>query len=161
MKCVILAAGYATRLYPLTLNYPKPLLDVNGKKILEWILEDVNEIKQVDEVIIVSNHKFIDIYKAWVQGLKYDMKIKIIDDGSIDNDNRIGAVRDIAFAIEQCDIKEDLMVLAGDNLLDFSLKKFSDFFSSKKKTCIMYHKEENIEKLRKTGVAELDGERII
>lgn len=161
MKCIVLAAGYATRLYPLTQNFPKPLLEVSGKSILDWLLEDVQSTGMIDEVIVVSNHKFYDIFNKWaneaadrLQGLK----LTILDDGSTDNDNRLGAVRDIAFAINQCNLDSDVLVLAGDNLLDFSIKGFLDFYNDKKTTCIMRHFESSIEKLQRTGVVEVDDE---
>lgn len=156
MKCIILAAGYATRLYPLTENFPKPLLDVQGKSILEWLVKDVETIDQIDEVIIVSNHKFYQHYLLWKSTLNTRLAVTIIDDGSTTNDNRFGAVRDIGFAVEKCYIEEDILVMAGDNLLDFSIKGFIDFYNEKKAACIMRHYEPSIERLRRTGVAIVD-----
>lgn len=156
MKCVVLAAGYATRLYPLTENFPKPLLKVREKTILDWLLDDLNNMVDISEFIIISNHKFIDFFKKWAQGVDYSDKITVLDDGSTANDNRLGAVKDIAFAIKECDIQDDFMVLAGDNLTDFSLKGFYEYFQEKKKTCIMRHCEKSIEKLKRTGVVVLD-----
>ena len=83
MKCLILAAGYATRLYPLTENFPKPLLEVNGKTILDYLIDDLEEGNNIDEYIVVSNHKFIDIFRKW----KNNDKITILDDGTISNEN--------------------------------------------------------------------------
>lgn len=154
MKCIILAAGYATRLYPLTENFPKPLLTVAGKTIMNRLCDDVNSTGYVDEIIVVSNHKFINNFNDWKNETeKYsDIKISIIDDGSTSNDNRLGAVKDIAYTIEMCNIKDDILVLAGDNVLDFSIKEFIEFYLKNKTTCIMCHDEPSIEKLRKTGV---------
>lgn len=161
MKCIVLAAGYATRLYPLTQNFPKPLLEVSGKSILDWLLEDVQSTGMIDEVIVVSNHRFCDIFNKWANEaadrLK-GLKLTVLDDGSTDNDNRLGAVRNIAFAINQCNLDSDVLVLAGDNLLDFSIKGFLDFYNDKKTTCIMRHFESSIEKLQRTGVVEVDDE---
>ena len=89
MKCVILAAGYATRLYPLTENFPKPLLDIKGKGILEWLIGDIEQIEEMDEVIVVSNHKFIEHFTKWVGKLKTRLKITVLDDGSICNDDAV------------------------------------------------------------------------
>ncbi len=161
MKCLILAAGYATRLYPLTENFPKPLLDVNGKTILDWLIEDIQNIHDINEIIIISNDKFKSIFESWSNKLHYSVPITIINDGSTNNDNRLGAVKDIAFAIKEKKIDEDIMVLAGDNLLDFSLKGFYDFYKEKNTTCIMRHYEESIEKLKRTGVVQLDGDKVI
>lgn len=158
MKCIILAAGYATRLYPLTENFPKPLLDVGGKSILQWLLEDLETVSRLDEVIIVSNHKFLRQFQHWKNTFDTRLKITIIDDGSTSNENRLGAVRDIGYAIEECRIGDDVLVMAGDNLLDFSIRGFIDFYHTKGTACVMRHYEPSMEKLRRTGVAVVDGE---
>ena len=156
MKCVILAAGYATRLYPLTENFPKPLLQVGDKSIIDWVMGDLDRYGIISEFIIVSNHKFVKFFEEWKQAATYNAIVTVIDDGTMDNEHRLGAVKDIAYAIETCDICEDMVVLAGDNLTDFSLKGFVDFFLEKHKTCIMRHFEPSVEKLRRTGVIEID-----
>lgn len=162
MKCLVLAAGYATRLYPLTENFPKPLLNINGKSILDWLLEDVDANVNVDEYIIVSNHKFIKHFEQWKQKCNLKHTVQILDDGSTENDNRLGAVKDILFAIEKLQIDDDLMVLAGDNVLDFSLKGFVDFFYDKSGTCVMRYFEQELQKLRRTGVAVInENEKIV
>lgn len=158
MKCIILAAGYATRMYPLTENYPKPLLDIKGKPILEWILDDVDKIDEVDEFIIVTNHRFIGIFEEWKASINYTKLIRLIDDGSTENDNRLGAVKDIALCVENAGINDDILVLAGDNLVDFSFAGFVEFFKEKGKSCIMTHYEESVEKLQRTGVAVLSSD---
>lgn len=156
MKCLVLAAGYATRLYPLTENFPKPLLDVNGKSILDWLLDDVDANVGVDEYIIVSNHKFVEHFEKWIRECSLKHPVQIVDDGSTENDNRLGAVKDIVYAIEQLHIDDDLMVLAGDNVLDFSLGGFAEYFKEKNHTCVMCYHEPELTKLQRTGVASLD-----
>lgn len=156
MKCVILAAGYATRLYPLTEKFPKPLLKVGEKTIIDWIMEDLDQYGMISEFIIVSNHKFIKHFEEWKKSTVYHALVTVIDDGTTDNEHRLGAVRDIAFAIETCHIREELMVLAGDNLTDFSLKGFWDYFMRKHATCVMRHFEGDKDKLRRTGVVVID-----
>ena len=157
MKCLILAAGYATRLYPLTENFPKPLLKVAGKPILDWLIEDLNKTGLIDEYIVVTNHKFAPIFEEWAAG----RSIFVIDDGTSTNETRLGAVRDIALGIHTRNIDEDLLVMAGDNLLTFSLQGFLDYARQKGTTCIMrfYQPDEN--KLRKCGVAEVDANDLI
>lgn len=152
MTCVVLAAGYATRMYPLTLNFPKPLLEVGGKKIIDWLLDDM-ESSGVDRTVVISNHKFIDQFSSWAKTRKNTI---VIDDGSIDNDHRLGAVKDIEFAIESLNLDDDLIILAGDNVLNFSFKKFIEYGKAKGTTCIMRHYQPSIEKLRKTGVVVVD-----
>ena len=157
MTSIILAAGYATRMYPLTLNYPKPLLEVGGKKIIDWLIEDL-EKAGVERTVVVSNHKFISQFQAWADGRE---NIIVLDDGSEDNDHRLGAVKDIEFAIEKANIDDDIVVLAGDNVLNFSLSSFIEYGREKKTSCIMRHEEKDKNKLRKTGVIEIDEDELV
>lgn len=150
MKCLILAAGYATRLYPLTENFPKPLLSVGDRSILDILIDDVDRSGEIDEYIVISNHKFITHFEAWARGRKE--RICVLDDGTETNEGRLGAVRDIAFAIEARSIDDDLLILAGDNLLDFSLTSFLDYAKEKKSSAVMRYTELNPEKLKKSGV---------
>lgn len=158
MKCIILAAGYATRMYPLTKNFPKPLLKIGKKPILEWLLDDVHTFPEIDEIGIVTNHRFISVFEQWRTALPYTAQIRLLDDGSTENENRLGAVRDMALCINAMGTNDDYLVLAGDNLVDFSFRGFVEFFYTKRKTCIMTHKEDSVDKLCKTGVAILDGQ---
>ena len=159
MKCLILAAGYATRLYPLTENFPKPLLTVGGKSIIDYLIDDLRTGDAVDEFVIISNHKFINCFEDWARTKDY--KPVLIDDGSTSNDNRLGAVKDIQFAVEKLGIDEDVLILAGDNVLDFSLTKFTDYCMNKKTSCVMRYFEPKKETLTKRGVLELEGDRVI
>ena len=152
MTGIILAAGYATRMYPLTLNFPKPLLEVGGKKIIDHLLED-GERSGVERFVVVSNHKFISLFREWTEG-KDD--VMVLDDGSVDNEHRIGAVKDIEFAIEKAGINDDTLILAGDNVLDFSLSSFIEYGKAKGTSCIMRHCESDKARLRKTGVVTID-----
>ena len=155
MKCVILAAGYATRLYPLTENFPKPLLEVAGKPILDWLIDDMAGTGMVEEYIVISNHKFAHIFDEWA-AKKSDATIRVIDDGTTSNETRLGAVKDIQFAIEQLQLDDDLLVMAGDNLLDFSLGEFMRYGKEKNATCVMRYYEASEARLHKTGVIEID-----
>ena len=154
MKCLILAAGYATRLYPLTENYPKPLLKVGDKTILDWLLEDIEKSGAIDQYVVISNHKFAHHFQAWAD--RHTLPILVLDDGTLSNETRLGAVRDVQFAIDLLDLKDDLLVIAGDNLLDFSLTDFIAFQREKQTTCVMRYWEESEEKLHKVGVAVVD-----
>lgn len=161
MKCVILAAGYATRLYPLTENFPKPLLKVKDKTIMDWLVDDITVSNLVDEFIIISNHKYIKSFEKWIEEKKCSIKITLLDDGTTSNENRKGAVADIQFAIDSLNINDDLLVIAGDNVLDFSLNKFINYFNEKKATCIMRYYEKNIEKLKKSATVKIDEEDVV
>ena len=157
MKCLILAAGYATRLYPLTENFPKPLLKVGEKTILDWLIDDIDQAGVVDEYVVISNHKFASIFEDWAKG----KRVTVLDDGTSSNETRLGAVRDIQFAIDELGLDDDLLVIAGDNLLDFSLVRFIQYAQEKGTTCVMRYYEPAIEKLRKTGVATVNDEGLI
>lgn len=159
MKCLILAAGYATRLYPLTENFPKPLLDVGGKTILDWLVDDLNTAGVIDEFVVISNHKFARIFEEWAAKKKF--RVTVVDDGTDTNETRLGAVRDIEFAINRQGLDTDMTVIAGDNVLDFSLTKFLDYCVEKKASCVMRYFEPDAKTLSKRGVLELDGDRVI
>ena len=156
MKNVVIAAGYATRLGELTRNFPKPLLPIGQSTILERLLDDIDAIPDIDEHIIVTNHKFIGIFEDWKNSLHYTKPITLVDDGTEINETRLGAVRDLLLAIKQCNIHDDILVIAADNLLDFSLQDFVDYAKKKESSCIMCHLQPDVEKLRRTGVIEID-----
>ena len=154
MKCLILAAGYATRLYPLTENFPKPLLKVGDKTILDWLLDDIDTLSQVDEYVVISNHKFARHFEEWAAGKK--QKITVVDDMTETNETRLGAVRDIEFAINKLALDDDMLVIAGDNVLDFSLTEFISYAKEKNTPCIMRYYEPDGKKLLKCGVVTVD-----
>lgn len=154
MKCVILAAGYATRMYPLTENFPKPLLEVGEKTILDWLVDDISSSCNISEFVVISNHKFISHFEKWGKERKED--VIVLDDGSIDNDHRLGAVKDIEFAINTCRLDDNLLVIAGDNLLDFSFSSFVDFARRKDSTCIMRYYTPEIKEGKKYCVCSVD-----
>lgn len=159
MKNIVIAAGYATRLYPLTENFPKPLLKIGERSILDRILDDVDGIEDIDEHIIVTNHKFAEIFSNWVSERKQKpgtKPIRIIDDGTTDNENRLGAVKDLLLAIDEFGINDDIMVLAADNILNFSFQGFVNFFKQKNTSVIMCHHEPELYKLQRTGVIAVD-----
>ena len=154
MKCLILAAGYATRLYPLTENFPKPLLKVGEKTILDWLVDDLAASGQVDEYVLISNHRFTHHFADWA-GTK-SQKITVVDDGTSSNETRLGAVKDIQFAIEQLNLDDDMLVIAGDNVLDFSLNRFVAYALKKGTSCIMRYYEPEEKRLHKSGVVCVD-----
>ena len=201
MKAIILAAGYATRLYPLTENFPKPLLPVGGKAILDWLVEDLWD--SVEQFIVVTNHKFVGEFEKWavkknggcgedfavdVEGnengrpgldegcRKIDgadvmseagrsgldagcQKIIVIDDGTETNEPRLGAVKDIQLAAEG--LKDDVLVMAGDNVLTFSLVPFISYGKASGTSCVMCHEENRLTALQKTAVITTDSEGLI
>lgn len=157
MKAIILAAGYATRLYPLTENFPKPLLEIGGSTILGRLLADLDTVGGIDSYIIVTNHRFAPVFEKWAADCDFSRPVTVVDDGTSTNETRLGAVRDLLLAIDTLAIDDDIMVMAGDNILDFSLKGFADEFHRRGTSMIMCHHEPEVDKLRRTGVIQVDG----
>ena len=179
MKNIVIAAGYATRLGELTKNFPKPLLKIGNNTILGRMLDDIDRIPEIDEHVIITNHKFAPIFEEWVGNTlgtdpavpseiaasgsvpivsRWKKPIRIVDDGTETNETRLGAVCDLLFAMEKLQINDDMLVVAADNLLFFSFQEFVDFAKAKGTSCILCHEQPSIEKLQRTGVVELDDE---
>ncbi len=156
MKNIVIAAGYATRLGELTKNFPKPLLKIGENTILGRMLDDIDKIPEIDEHIIITNHKFAGIFEEWAAKQSYTKPVTIVDDGTETNDTRLGAVCDLLFAMDKLKIDDDMLVVAADNILFFSFQEFVDFAKSKGTSCIMCHEQPSIEKLQRTGVIVLD-----
>ncbi len=121
MKAIILAAGYATRLYPLTKDQPKPLLSVGDKPIIEHIMRRIEQVQDIDEVFVVTNAKFHDHFTTWKEGYSTTKPVHIINDGTSSNEDRLGAVGDIHYVLKHKQLDDHVLVIAGDNLFDFCL----------------------------------------
>jgi glucose-1-phosphate thymidylyltransferase len=156
MKCIILCAGYATRLYPLTKDTPKSLLKVKGKPLLNYIFEKLEEVSLIDEVFIISNDKFYSNFVSWKKNFESSKKIKIINDGTFSNEDRLGGLGDLNLVLESEGIDDDIFVIAGDNLFDFDLKKFVDFFRNKGKNIIGLYDIKDLKKARNFGILEVN-----
>lgn len=156
MKNIVIAAGYATRLGELTRNFPKPLLKIGESTILGRMLDDIDSIPEIDEHIIITNHKFAPIFEEWKAELHYTKPVTIVDDGTETNETRLGAVCDLLYAMDKLSVDDDMLVVAADNILFFSFQEFVDFAKAKGSSCIMCHEQPSIEKLQRTGVVELD-----
>lgn len=132
MKVILLCAGYATRLYPLTKERPKPLLPIADRPILEYTLEACRELDGLDDVIVVTNHKFAGHFEKWAKSFAYSVPITTVDDQTLSNEDRLGAIGDLNFALQSRKIgQEDLLVIAGDNLFDFDLGHFVEYGQSR------------------------------
>lgn len=157
MKVLLLAAGYATRLYPLTLDKPKPLLPVAGKPVLEYALDIVEPLKEVDEIFVVTNQKFTSHFEGWNKGYRGRKKISVVNDRTTSNDDRLGATGDIEFVIKDKDIRDDLLVLAGDNIFKTPLKGFLDFSYSKRPSVSLgLYDVKDIGLSRQYGIVSID-----
>ncbi|MEW6100684.1 MAG: nucleotidyltransferase family protein [Candidatus Omnitrophota bacterium] len=127
MKALILAAGYATRLYPITRDYPKPLLKVKRKPIIDYIVDKLDQIDKISEIFVITNSKFIPFFRRWSKNLPVSKRLSLVDDLTKDNSSRLGAIGDIDFAVTKKKIKDDILVIGGDNLFDSGLQEFLSF----------------------------------
>ncbi len=155
MKLVVLAAGYATRLYPLTLNRPKALLDVAGRPMLEHVLDRL-ALDEIDAVYVVTNAKFAGQFREWAAG--YGRKVTIVDDGTTSDDTRLGAIGDLALVVREQRIEDDVVVVASDNLFSESLEEFVRFAREKRAPVVALYDVGDLEEMSKYNSIEVDDE---
>jgi len=153
MKAIILCAGYATRLYPFTINEPKALLQVNGFPLLSYTIKNLQEIKEIDKIYIVTNNKFYENFKSWKK--EQDSRVELINNETNTNEERLGGVVDLNLALQKFK-EDDFLIILGDNFFNFQLKKFVGFFKQKKAICIALHDIKDIEKAKRFGVVSVD-----
>ena len=158
MTVLVIAAGYATRLYPLTRDFPKPLLEVGGRTILDHLLEQIQAIPGVEAVYLITNSRFVAHFEAWRRGRHGGGDVDIIDNGTVSNEDRLGAVGDIRFALEARDIDDDLLVCAADNILQFPLADFVAVFRAHPTAHVCVRAIEDVEDRRKRGIVILDAD---
>jgi glucose-1-phosphate thymidylyltransferase len=156
MKALILAAGYATRLYPLTLNQPKPLLKVGGKSIMERIIKKISILPEINGIFIVTNNKFFTNFNEWAEGFESRIPLKIINDNTTSNEDRLGAVGDIKFVIDAEKIDEDFLVFGGDNLFNEDLGDIYRFYKGKDRSVVAFKDVGDIEIAKRMGIASVD-----
>ena len=161
MKCIILAAGYATRLYPLTKNTPKPLLKVAGKVMVEHIIAKVEELDSVDNIYIVTNDKFSQDFTEWLHNFDTKKAIGIVNDETKNNDDRLGALGDVNYAIDTKNIDDDIIVIAGDNLFEFSLYEPLDIFKKTVSNIVVLHDVRDLELAKQYGVVEIKNNIVV
>ena len=161
MKAIILAAGYATRLYPLTLNKPKALLPIADTPILDYIMDEIETIDEIDEVIIISNHKFYPNFVEWQKQKKGRLNIIVLNDNTTDDTNKLGAIGDIEFAIESMKLNDDLLIMAGDNIFTFALLDYYNAFKEKNCDMILVKELSNISDLRRMANVETNEDGIV
>ena len=156
MDAIILAAGYATRLHPITENTPKPLLKVAGKPILEHIIKKLEEINSISKIYIITNSKFERHFSQWLENFDAKSPIEIINDGTKSNEDRLGALGDVHFAVESRNIDDEILVIAGDNLFELSLQEVFSFFRKRKSNTIVLHDVKDIELAKNYGIVEVN-----
>lgn len=163
MKAIILAGGYATRLWPLTKNTPKPLLEIKGRPMIEHIIGSILELPEVTGILVITNEKFALTFEQWAESFKCRLPIKIINDLTLSNDDRKGAVGDMHYVILEEKIDDELLVIAGDNLFEYKLVDFHTFYKKKNASVVACKDMEDKEKVKGNfGVVEIgSGNRII
>jgi glucose-1-phosphate thymidylyltransferase len=162
MKAIILAAGFATRLYPITENKAKPLLEIKGKPIIDYIVEKIKELP-IDEIIVITNNKFYNDFLAWKdkKAEEETKNIKILNDGVNSEQEKLGSIGDLLFTIDKEKINEDLLVISGDNLFECSLKEAYDLFKKENKDLSIFYDIQKIEEAKRFGVALVENNLII
>ncbi len=161
MKAIILCAGYATRLYPLTLNKPKALLSIKGKPLLSYTLKKIDSLEEIEEVLIITNEKFYNDFLKWKNTLTSSKKIKIINNNTNKEEERLGMVGDLAFVLEKERINEDVLLILGDNLFNFDLKELMNFFNKHKSSVLGVRDVKSLEESKKFGNVKIKDEEII
>lgn len=161
MKALILAAGYGTRLYPLTLDRPKPLVKVGGKTIMERILTKLEKIKSCDEVYIVTNGKFHKMLSSWVRDRSFTFKIKVIDDKTTSNEDRLGAIGDINLVLRKEKPEDDVLIVAGDNLFEFDIADFISATHKKDKFGVALYDVKDKKLAQRYGIVSLGDDGMI
>lgn len=162
MKALILAAGYATRMYPLTKNMPKPLLKIAGRPIIDYLIDKLEAVEAVSGIFVVTNGKFLSHFKNWAKNAKFKKKIKIVSDGTKSEESRIGAIGDINLAVKNERVKDDLLVLGGDNLFTAGLENFTKCaLDNKPALTIGLFDVRDVKVAKRYGIAKIDGNRQI
>jgi glucose-1-phosphate thymidylyltransferase len=159
MKLIVLAAGYATRLYPLTLNQPKPLLDVAGKPMLEHVLDNLAPVEEIDHVYIVTNGKFAGHFERWAEGYGSRGKgtrITVVNDHSTDDKNKLGAIGDLNLVLTQAGIDDDIVVVAGDNLFSEKLGEFGEYCRKQGAPVLAVYDVGDLEAIKKYNAIDVD-----
>ena len=161
MKSIILAAGYATRLYPLTKDRPKPLLQVSDKTIIDYLFVNLSEISEIDTVYIVTNAKFAPAFHSWADetnrsGRYPHLRIEVVDDGTTSSESRLGAIADLRYVFTVKNVEQDVLITAGDNIFTFDFARLYRFFAEKGTDVIVAHYLDDLVKLRRSGVVEID-----
>lgn len=159
MKVIILAAGYATRLYPLTLTQPKPLLGVAGKPMVDYVLDNLATLPGLDRVYLVTNAKFAQHFERWAENYratKAKLNFTIFNDGSTDDSNKLGAIGDLNLILDREQIDDDVVVVAGDNLFSQTLEAFGTFCLEKNQPVLGIYDVGSLDQARKYGVVDVD-----
>jgi len=155
MKALILAAGYGTRLYPLTRDKAKPLLPVGGKPIINYLLDEIERIDEIDHIYVVTNEKFSKPFAAWAADTPCRKPITSINDGTLSNDDRLGAIGDINLAVDKHQIDDSMLIVGGDNIFTFDFRDFAAFYNAHGSSVGLY-KLDDLEAIKRYNETVLD-----
>lgn len=161
MKCILLCAGYATRLFPLTENFPKALLEIGGRPLLDYILDEVNKIDEIDEIYVITNNRYATHFEKWANEKKNKKPILVFNDHTMTNDDRLGAIGDIRYTIDKASIDDDMLIIAGDNLFEFSLEEMVKKFHEKNASVVGGQVENDKHLLSRLGVLEANEDGLV
>lgn len=159
MKVIILAAGYATRLYPLTLTQAKPLLPVAGKPMIEYVLDNLRPIEGIDHIYVVSNAKFAEQFEQWAakyRKAEFPVEFTVVNDGSTDDSNKLGAIGDLNLVLKQYQLDDEIVVVAGDNLFSRSLEDFAKVAREKDAPVLAVYDVGSLDQIRKYNAINVE-----
>ena len=156
MKAILVCAGYARRLYPLTENQPKALLPVKGKPIIDYLIEKVENIKEISSIYLISNNKFYMKFAWWLSSKRFPKSIDLVDTGSVTVEDQLGSINDCLMALDQFNIDDDILILYGDNIFSLDINQFIEFFKEKKATCLACYEIKDPEDVKKFGIVTID-----
>lgn len=156
LNVILLAAGYSTRLYPLTRNFPKPLLEVGGKPVITSIVEKLESLNEINNIYVITNNRYFNHFTEWMDNLRTNLDIEILNDGTLSEEDKLGAVGDIYFAIKEKKIRNPIMIAGGDNLFDFELGSMYSYFLQKNRDVVSLCRIDDVSRLRQLGVVEMD-----
>jgi glucose-1-phosphate thymidylyltransferase len=159
MKTIVLAGGYATRMWPLTKDYPKSLLPIAGKPVIEYILDCIEKLEEIKEIFLSTNLKFENNFKKWLNKYKSSKDIKLVIEQTSEEKEKLGSIGALNFLIQHYRLNEELLIIGGDNLFDFNLKNLIEFYSDKKKSVVLLYDMKDKERVKeKYGVLELNSD---
>ncbi|HHX39915.1 MAG TPA: nucleotidyltransferase family protein [Armatimonadetes bacterium] len=158
MKALILAAGYATRLYPLTKDRPKPLLPIGGRALIDYLVDQLETLDELDGIAVVTNHRFASHFRDWARARQARLPLEVLDDGTDTPENRLGAIGDAAWTIRTLGLDEPLLIAAADNIFPFSFRDFAAFARAKGTDCLPCYRLDDPERLKRTGIVAVSPE---
>jgi glucose-1-phosphate thymidylyltransferase len=148
MHCIILAAGFATRLYPLTHNFPKSLLPIKGRALLDYLIEDVLKQKEITHITLITNNKFYSLFKKHVQNAFPEVNVSVLNNGVLNETQKNGAIQDLSYVLSTEKIEDDILILASDTYTSLKLQDFIRFYRQFKSITTAVFDGKDVEKIR-------------